>query len=742
MSTERRIDFRYAPASRWTSICRPDDPYKSLVREDGAMLYDYHSASFGAWYFGRVFEFGIQTHHLPDEVSQRTEDARTPVVITTIAYPHATLELRAFGHLHDGGRRTDVVLWTIRPNEGMPEFLTGLHIDAYESGRVFVGRSVLPARDVFAVPPEDVPSRAGEMVNPTRDTQDDLPAPGPLAMVSAPQRVQTTHATGYRPVTGLMTEPRILRPGEAMQGALFFPLNHEEGGGFDLDWARSALSSERAYWRGYDLQPLTMEIPDPDVMEMLESCARNIEQAREVKDGLAVFQVGPAVYRGLWIVDGHFLLEAAQYMGHREAAAQGIRVLLARAKESGAIEVMPFHSKETGIALATFVRQCELTGDMGTLERVWPTIRRGVEFIQGLRERSKERGPDAPEYGLMPPSFGDGGLAGMRPEYTTPLWTLAGLKSAAGAAARLGEEEDAERFGAAFEDLMRSFREHAERDMRSLPDGTPYLPMLMPGSGEHIMIPDYPGEPEPWWRANPGTATWALAHAIYPGEVFAPDDPLVRNFCHLLDLIDDEEGIPAATGWLPYEAVWNYAASFYAHVWLYAGRPDKAVDYLYAFANHAAPTRVWREEQSFVHSQHDQKVGDMPHNWASAEFIRLVRHLLVFERGDTLELLPGLPREWCMPGRPIRLEWTPTRFGPVSLTVEVGTDGRVSMDVAMDTGWSRRPECRVLHVPGFMATTAGKVLINGEEVAVAENGTVELPEAGNIRVGGLRLSES
>ncbi len=34
----------------------------------------------------------------------------------------------------------------------------------------------------------------------------------------------------------------------------------------------------------------------------------------------------------------------------------------------------------------------------------------------------------------------------------------------------------------------------------------------------------------------------------------------------------------------------------------------------------------------------------MPHNWASAEFIRLVRHLLILERGDELHLLEGLPR--------------------------------------------------------------------------------------------------
>ena len=112
---------------------------------------------------------------------------------------------------------------------------------------------------------------------------------------------------------------------------------------------------------------------------------------------------------------------------------------------------------------------------------------------------------------------------------------------------------------------------------------------------------------------------------------------------------------------------------FYAEVWLYAGRPDKAIDYLYAFANHASPSRVWREEQSLVSSHSAEYCGDMPHNWGSAEFIRLVRNAIVMERGETLELLAGLPQEWLPTEEDaLEIESTPTRFGSVSvrLTVE------------------------------------------------------------------------
>jgi len=66
----------------------------------------------------------------------------------------------------------------------------------------------------------------------------------------------------------------------------------------------------------------------------------------------------------------------------------------------------------------------------------------------------------------------------------------------------------------------------------------------------------------------------------------------------------------------------------------------------------------------------------MPHNWASAEFIRLARNLLILERGSDLHLLEGLPPTWLSPGAETRLEGIYTDFGPASLSVRVSADGR------------------------------------------------------------------
>lgn len=723
MTSQRTIDFRYAPSIVWTSICRPDDPHKTLVSEEGALFYGFESQSFESWYFRRVFEFSLHTGQGAQSIRQETESARMPVVVTTIEYSKATLTLRAFGHQDEAGRRSDVVLWDVTVRPDVDEFLVQFKVDAYEDGTIFTGRSVAPANAIFAVPRHNDIHRPSRWEIQSRVWVEDpaLPDPGPIAFVSAPQTLFITHPTGFRPCTALGISPVIVGGGQSVGGALIFPLNHNRYAGLDRAWAEEALEKERAFWNGYPLPARTMQVPDPAVMEMITACARNILQAREIKEGAPVFQVGATVYRSLFVVDGHFFLDAAQYLGYPEEAFAGLTTLLRRAKPSGAIMQMDHHSKETGISLATLVRQCELMNRDDFLEEIWPTIQRAVVHIGELVAEGLQLPADAPNYGLMPDSFADGGIGGQRGEYTTTLWTLFGLKQIAQAAARLEKGAEADQAQTLFDSLMGHLRRAIARDTRPMGDAAEYFPIWMAGSGAHHWIPNYPGIPTPDHHLRPQSGVWALNQAIYPGEIFAEDDPVVGNLCRLFEAIDDEECVPSGTGWLPYRALWSYEAAFAAQMWLYAGRPDKAVDYLYAFANHASPTRVWREEQSLRDSDNGQLFGDMPHNWASAEFIRLVRHLLVFERGESLELLPGLPPEWRTPGAVTELVETPTRFGPVSLRLTAGDGGSFDLRVQTDPSWPRKPAAlRLLLPPG------SSVSADGAPLPVGDTGRVEL----------------
>jgi hypothetical protein len=60
----------------------------------------------------------------------------------------------------------------------------------------------------------------------------------------------------------------------------------------------------------------------------------------------------------------------------------------------------------------------------------------------------------------------------------------------------------------------------------------------------------------------------------------------------------------------------------------------------------------------------------MPHNWASAECVRYLRHMLALEDGKSLRLLNGITPAELMPPTRYILRNSPTRFGRTDLELE------------------------------------------------------------------------
>jgi hypothetical protein len=136
----------------------------------------------------------------------------------------------------------------------------------------------------------------------------------------------------------------------------------------------------------------------------------------------------------------------------------------------------------------------------------------------------------------------------------------------------------------------------------------------------------------------------------------------------------------------------------------------------------------WREEQKPV-GQTPAYCGDMPHNWASAEFIRLIRHLMVLERGAELHLLEGLPSAWTKPGAETRLTDIPTSYGQMSLALRIAPDGRAA---TLDLDPPRREPMTkvVVHLEAF-AREADELRLDGNPVA---GSTVAIPTTKAVSV--------
>ncbi len=109
------------------------------------------------------------------------------------------------------------------------------------------------------------------------------------------------------------------------------------------------------FWKTVALPYDRIVVPDKNIQALIDSSIRNIWQAREIKNGLPAFQVGATCYRSLFIVDGAFILEAANLVGAGKDTRAGIAYTLTFQKEDGRFEILPHYSKENGIVLWTCV---------------------------------------------------------------------------------------------------------------------------------------------------------------------------------------------------------------------------------------------------------------------------------------------------------------------------------------------------------------------------------------------------
>jgi len=641
MDAFRDIDFRFAPRLWQATIGFPDDPKKSLVGQNGELRYGFVKGNLlvGMEDFWTVCSFslaGMEDDHL---MRQWLEAPHVPIVHTLIERPRATLELTTFASRRASEGRVDNVLLEIRSKRGSVAAVPRIHIRTCGPMKQISG----PPTIVVGDPKTNAPFLLGAKLGPAGDFATFWEESGYTLYLPH------SEVSPARPAAYFVRFPLEGQTIEALQQGLQHPdALIEEARGFWKDWKPFGTTA----W----------SLPGKSG-EFLTACARNIQQAREARDGRLVFQVGPTVYRGLWIVDGNFLLEAARYLGYDQEADDGLLAEWAKQLPSGQVVAAGGgeHWKDTAIAMFTLVRQCELKQDWSYLKQLEPNVRRAIEFLIKLRDDARGGNSTNGRYRLLAPGFADGGLGGVRSEFTNTVWTLAGLKAVAGAAQRLHMRslDIAKGF---HDELCAAFLLAAQKEMVQHEEGFEYLPMLARDDEAWR-------DPEPWNRPRPQTAQWALSHAIFPGLVFAKDHPIVKGHIALLQACTQED-IPAETGWLWHESVWNYNASFAAHVYLWAGLTEWAERTFRGFLNHASPLYCWREEQPLQKALLGQDWGDMPHNWASAECVRYLRNRLVLEDGARLRLLEGFSAGDGKDRKPVRLENTPTRFGRVNLEME------------------------------------------------------------------------
>lgn len=455
-----------------------------------------------------------------------------------------------------------------------------------------------------------------------------------------------------------------------------------------------------AWWEKNCPSAAAISVPDTGIQAMIESSIRNIFQARDIRKGWPSFHVGPTIYRGLWLADGTYLLEVGTMLGYIADVRSCIDYLTRYQLPGGGFEMITTFHKENGLVPIMLIRHAMLTQDKDWLKKNWGVIEGCLRRIRYLRDIAA-KDPSKPYYGLLPDGNVDGGIQ-HGDDYSNTEYCLSGMKWAITAAHWLGKEEQAAAWQKEYDDFFNTFLTMARKDLRKDDKGNTYLPVMIHNEGDYA----------------PQKGQWAFCQSVYPGQIFDTTEETRRIAAGTVEMLHDHrvEGLVINTGWME-QGIWTYFASFYGHDLLWLGKTKEVPQLLYDYANHSSPTMDWREEQK-PQGKGNEEVGDMPHNWASAEFIRLVVHMLELDRGNDLHLFEALPPNWIAPGKRVELHGMRTPFGPIELSLVVNASGDAARLKLQFTEADHLPGKVVIHKDNW--TAAGGV------AEMAGNATIDM----------------
>ena len=640
------VTFEYAPAFWQSTYCFPDDPYKSLVGKKGELLYGHPGLEADIDAFAHRISVGVLNALTGEFLEQRIEAPGIPIITTKLDFAGVQLRLVSFAtDMKEEGRVDNLLI----------EFVPKGQASATVSPVV-----VIRSQGKFKT----------ENENESHVSRRHL---GAVYLESEKDRLFMAVDSSIELKTSDVEQRIILQPGAATsaQPLKFLARFPQEGQSLDkirdlMAEPEKLVGEARLFWQAWKpfdgkVKWQVQEQHEP----FLVASARNILESREIINGKKMFKAGTMVHRGPLFVEEAFLLEAARYLGHDKEADDGMKSMWDLQDSDGAFYggTGKYNWKDTGAALYMLARQSDLAQNWDFFQESWTDAHKAAMFLKNLREKSVNDGTSNGKYALLPRGFGDGGMDGVRSEFTNTLWALIGLKAVMKVADRFGLARRDEVKGL-YRDIFVLFYMAYQKEMRDHPKGFKYLPMLMKEDPAWL-------DPDERKRPRPQVAQCYLSHAIFPGLVIKKerDEAVITGHLKLMQSVVQED-IPAETGWLSHGAVWTYNAPMVAQVYLCSRMPELARKTFAGFLNHASPLYAWRGEQSLLASHLNQYIGDMPHNLASAECICFLRNMMIMEDEEKILLIEGIVEEDILAGKPIRIEYSPTRWGRVSVSFE------------------------------------------------------------------------
>lgn len=417
------------------------------------------------------------------------------------------------------------------------------------------------------------------------------------------------------------------------------------------------------------LHRVTLDLPaNPDIADAFYASLGYISMARTPNE----LYSGPLSERAFWFRDAAYITDALDKAGEAASVQPILRLMAASQLPSGryppiveadGVARQPLKTEwdAQGEVIYAFVEYAKQTHDLGFLRSVYPGIWRAVRFQAG--QLAAARVPalrNTPFFGLLPAGESAEDLYSADwHHYWDDFWALTGFREAADAATLLGYGADAARMTADGDALKADVLASIGR--LNAKGGDPYIP----------------NGPE-------DTTTTAMARsatpALWPLPVLDPQSALVQNSFQKYYKSSVQ---PYGGGYQHYNGhLWPYAGLSLAHAFYELGWMDDVTQMLDWAMQHQTAPHLYAWAEIVRPDNFSFALGDMPHSWMAAEYILLIRDMLIHEHANQLAIGP-MPSAWLPPGGRIHIAAFPTAFGPASYTLTRSADG-LHFDLTLD----------------------------------------------------------
>lgn len=680
--TVPEVNYKYAPPWWQTSINQPEIARKSIVGKNGELMYEFPVANNNQQQLGFGTVISFRTGEKETWINQQLYNARIPMVITRkeLNNINITEETFAVAPLLFGADDSNVSdflgTWLGQKVNGKPG--NDIVIITYEN-KGSATASFSPELKITTSHQSLVDTAKGRVFM------------GGFLRIAIPHTIARTSTDALpndkvRKQITVTLKPVDVEPGKKVQ--LAFGVAHGYTAIDCPNNLKQALHLQKqsvSWWEKITLPYNKIVVPDAEIQNLLDASIRNIYQVAERENNLVVLKSGPSVNRKFAVDDAPFIVDALTMLSEDIYARQAMDYLLGLQKPDGSFAQQDKDWKQTGMVLWAISNYARLTGDKQWLETAWPKLEKGFGFLMEL-QKSTLSNTKLPYSGLIPPGA-DGDSQGI--DFVNNYWALAGLNSAITAARWGSRNAQAIKWQSMYDDYYKAFLEATTKYMKKDAFGNSYLPAK--ASAEKKPVTQ--------------KMQWTFLNALYPGKIFDLQHPIVTGNMKMLEKTV-QEGLLINTG-MANNTVVLQAAVDYAHALQWTGKPQDALEVMYALANHAAPNYAWFEQQSPQTIAEKTYLGDMPNSRVSADFIRLVRHLMVMERSNELHLFEGVPTTWTKPGMEIKLDNVLTEFGLLKFYIKFSTDGTsATLDMNLDTDNRRVPQRIILHLDGIAGNPA------------------------------------